>query len=287
MGYSISDMFRDYMDEHCVEEGCDIYRTGLMAKKFREVLGADTQAEKVTRDDLRAYVKQRYAEGMMGPTIRRELSIYYAAANYAVSQERIEKFAKVKPPRSSPPRRRFLTSLECEAVLAAARAAGPTEHIFHWLLFETAARKHAIEELTVDRVDLVRGVVDYRVPDVLYKNKRRGLVAISEFLRPHLEEACRGKALSDLVIGCNRKGKPLAMDKRWKAVLRAAGIDERGVNCHVARKTWASHAVKNNVDIKHVAEVLHDRVGTVDKAYAHLVVDDMHPTMNFRKPAAQ
>jgi integrase len=46
-----------------------------------------------------------------------------------------------------------------------------------WLLaFGTGARTAAMLDLTWDRVDLIRRTIDYRVPGVVYKNKRRAVV---------------------------------------------------------------------------------------------------------------
>ncbi len=285
MIYTTTACFRDYVNEHVIPEGCDLYRTKLMLKKFKDFFGLTKPLAGVTKDDLRRYVTLRYHEGVKGPSIRRELCIYFAACNHAVNAGRIEKFAKIKAPRPGEPRKRFLTSEECEAVMAAAKAEGEPIYRFFAIALETAARARAIEELQVGRVDFRRGVVDFRVNGARYKNKRRGEVAISVHLLPILEEACAGRGPQEYVIGCNREGRPLNTVHLGKKVMRAAGIDEAGVCRHVCRKTWASHAAINDVPMKKIATVLHDRVETVDKHYSHLSVDDVRESMNFRKPA--
>jgi integrase len=59
----------------------------------------------------------------------------------------------------------------------AAAEAGPRQ-LFWLLAFGTGARTEAMLDLEWDRVDLVRRTIDYRVPGVVYKNKRRAV-------RPH------------------------------------------------------------------------------------------------------
>lgn len=279
--FTITQAWKFYIEERCNPRGVDIRRTRYMARTALQFFGPSMDAAKIDRAAGRRYKEKRLADGVQPATVRRELAILHAALQFAANEEKIPKAPKFDMPPSAEPRTRFLTSEECERVIN--HPMPERLRLFFWLALETAARARAIEELTWNRVDFQRRVLDYRVPGVRYKNKRRGEVGISSRLYEVLLEASKDKAPTDYVIGVGPSGRPTTTYHQAKAIMRAVGIDENGVARHVCRKTWASHAALNDVPMKKIAAVLHDNVLTVDKSYAFLKADQLVETMDFRK----
>lgn len=274
--------FKRYIDHHARPKGCNVPRVARAAANIMAFHGPDRHPNTLRQADHRRYGEHRMAQGVKSPTVRRELTMLSAAINFDHAEDRLPQPIKIKMPPGSEPRRRFLTEAEMARVLEMPMA--PRIYMFFMLAFSTAARSRAIEELTWDRVDFANGLMDYNVPGARRTNKRRAVLPIPNELRPVLELAYAVRK-DNYVIGLGMRGRVSCTWKYCKAVMRAVGIDERGVARHVARKTWASHALQNGVDLAKVAGVLSDRQTTVEKSYAFILPEHLRDAVNFRRAA--
>lgn len=221
----------------------------------------------IGRQDGRAYVAARTEDGVKPATIRREMCLWLAALNHAVREERSKcKFGFQMPPMSEP-RIRYLTREEYARLMRTPMP--PRIYRFFLIAFGTGARSRAIEELTWDRVDLQRRVIDFRLPGVNHKNKRRVVAPISDALFPRLE-AMHTRRKDEYVIGLSERGRCVTTYHDAKKVLRTMGINEAGVARHVARHTFASWLLQEGVSIYEVAKLMGDTVGMVEKVYGHM-----------------
>jgi integrase len=276
-------MFCHYAWEHAQPSGMDLGRLCTIARNLCTFYGLDRDPQTLKRADIRAYREWRLGQNVTDPTVRRELAFLKAAINHERREERFTVVPHIDMPPQGNPRKRFLTEEEVKAVMRQ-----PMPHrikMFFILAFATAARAKAIEELTWDRVDFTNGLIDYRVPGRTYKKKRRGLVPMSDELRRRLEAAWERPTrdpADPYVIGRGPKGAVSCTYQQCKEVMRSAGIDEAGVARHVARKTFASHALQAGVPIAKVAAVLHDNPTTAEKAYAFILPQHLVETVNFR-----
>lgn len=140
-----------------------------------------------------------------------------------------------------------------------AGAGGPCVGLFVAIGLDTAARYEAIMELTWDRVDLDRGVIDFRVPGHVYTKKRRGVVPISDRLAPVLKSVKRGRT----------SGRVFDVDVRGRFEKWVRGSSWPWVTPHVMRHTWATLAARNGVSLEEIALVLADTIATTEKHYRH------------------
>lgn len=279
---SVTTIFKLYINEHVIPMNGDAYRTRIDAKLFIRHFGPDRKVTSITRQEQHDLIGQRLAEGKASATVRREFVRFYAAIRHAIKTERMEKFAFAKLPQKGPPRIVWLTDEQ----VATVRAQKMSERLcrFYWIAFEAAQRARAIEELTVGRVDLERREMDFRVPGVIYRNKRRGVVPISDVLYPLMVQWCKDRAPDEYVIGAGRGGVCSTTYHEAQRVMKAAGLWKKGFPPrHVARKTWASQAVQAGISSKKVGQILHDRPITVDESYAFLRPSDAHETINFKR----
>jgi integrase len=274
--------FQRYIAFHALPKGCYIPRIARAAANIMAFHGPDRHPNSLKQADHRRYGEYRMAQGVRSPTVRRELSMMSAAINFDHAEDMLPSPIKIKMPPGSEPRTRFLNLEEMQRVLEMPMA--PRIYMFFMLAFATAARSRAIEELEWSRVDFVNGIMDYNVPGMRRTNKRRAVLPIPETLRPVLELAYAARK-NNYVIGLGVRGKCSCTWRECKAVMRAAGINEPGVARHVARKTWASHALQNGVDLAKVAGVLADRPTTTEKNYAFILPEHLRGAVNFRRAA--
>jgi len=148
------------------------------------------------------------------------------------------------------------------------------------LALDTAARKTAILRLDWSRVDLGKGLVDYREPGARKTNKRRIPVPVNARLRPVLEEAWndapkdRAGQAYGLVVGTRN------IDREFSDFADDIGLP--WVTPHVCRHTWACLAAQAGMPMFHIARMLGDTLATVEKNYAHLAPDHLTQVANWR-----
>lgn len=274
--------FERYVTEWCVPRGGDPDRAWIAFRAFINTFGWDKNCAELTRADGRIFVNAELARGVTAATARKHLTMVLAALNHAHKDGRLAKVPKFDMPDPAQPRVRWLTREEHRKLMQVAK---PWARQLFWLLaFGTGARTGAILDLTWDRIDLVRKTIDYRVPGVRYRNKRRAVVPIHAALLPRLESAyARRDPSCPFVV--SRKGRKYSQGSLYhecKRDLAAIGIRERGVARHVARHTVATWMLRGDEErgirpapIHRVAMMLGDTIGMVEKTYSHVLPTDL------------
>lgn len=212
----------------------------------------------IGRQTCREYAAMR-ARRVKPGTIIKELSVLRAALRWHDKHTP----AIIEMPRHPPPRDRYLTREEYRALRD---AAAPTPHcrLFIIVAYSTAGRAGAVLELTWDRVDFRRGLVQLATEDE-HGNKGRALVPMSDGLRAALQDAKRA-ALSDYVI--EYAGRPVrSVRKAFQAACERAGLTD--VSPHVLRHTAAVHMAESGIPIIEIARYLgHTNTATTYRVYA-------------------
>jgi integrase len=245
-------------------------------KPVRDLLGHKAVTG-MGSDDIEDYREKRRRRGIKSGTIRRELGALIAALNWAVKQKTLgltrNDLPDVELGAASEPRVVYLTREEerdfWARALADTTSAGELSRVARYVALALAAaqRSEANLELTWDRVDFERGLIDFRVPGAVATNKRRGVVPIADRLLPVLQRArsesrARGEPPTALMCG------PGAIRKAWETWLGKTPY--KHIHPHDLRRTWASLAVQAGVPIYEVASVLNDDVATVERHYGVL-----------------
>lgn len=147
------------------------------------------------------------------------------------------------------PKERFLSKDEVARLIESADA--PHIALAIHVLFGTAARFGAVLDLTWDRVDFERSVINLRLDDAKTR-KGRAVVPINRGLRAALQTA-KDAALSDYVIewGGNRVA---SIRKGFKGAVRRSGLKD--VTLHTIRHSAAVALVSCGILIVQVAQYL-------------------------------
>jgi integrase len=243
----------------------------------------------LSSDDIEDYREQRQRKGIQTGTVRRELGAFVAALNWATKQKKLgltkHDLPDVELGAASPPRRVYLTKPEeqdfWDRALADTTGAGELSRVARYvaLALGAAQRSQANLELTWDRVDFERGLIDFNPPGRPITIKRRAVVPIADRLLPVLERArreslARGEPASALVCG------PGAIRKAWTTWLSRTPYGH--IHPHDLRRTWASLAVQAGRPVYEVAKVLGDTVEMVENVYGVFAPGHLRDTMNVR-----
>lgn len=265
--YTLEMTFRDYCREWAKPEGVCLNRVGIAARDWMTALDPQMDAGKLTRADGRAVVAYMLERGIKPSSARRNMAIGVAALNHAKREERIETVPEFSLPKSGSPRMRWLTPEEVQRLMQVPKH--PRTQRFFILAFGTGCRSEAIEQLTWDRVDFKSRTIDFRLPGVNHKNKKRPIAPINDALFPRLLSMYERRK-DNYVIGLGDRGAVSCTYIPCKRALAAIGIVEEGIARHVARHTFCSWRVQAGFSYAHIGALVGDTSKMIEETYGHL-----------------
>jgi integrase len=211
----------------------------------------------------RAYAQKRRRAKISDSTIVRELGVLRSALRWHDRNTP----AVVEVPASPPPRTYHLSVQEWRSFREATKV-HPHLHVFAVLAYSTAGRASAVLQLTWDRVDFARGLVDLGRGDSRLKG--RAVVPMNDSLRAVLEEA-RKAALSEYVV--EWAGRPVAsVKKAFGNAAAVAGLPR--LTPHVLRHTAAVRLAEAGCRMEEIAQYLgHTNTRVTYRVYARYSPD--------------
>lgn len=221
----------------------------------------------ITTEDCRKYTAARAKLGRKSGTIRTELNSLRIALSWGVKSKLIPAAPALELPSASPPRERYLTRQEAQALVAA--AIDPHIRLAILLMLTTAARIGALLELQWRQVDLLGRIIRLAVEDI-GPRKGRATVPINDTLHAALTEAKRA-AISPYVI--EYAGRKVGSIKTgFNAAVARSGISH--CTPHDLRRTAGRFMVEAGVPIEEVAQYLgHTNPAITRSTYAKFSPD--------------
>ena len=204
-------------------------------------------------------------------TVRRDLSVLRAAINHAHRAGKIMRTVHVELPKSPPSRTRWLARGEVAGLLHAALRSPHTRlylPLFIMIGVITGQRKEAILSLRWSQVDLINGMIDFRVPGRRETKKKRSRIQIPPRLMTHLRNARKRGASDGHVI--HENGNPIIDIKNgFAGAVKRAGLAGTGVTPHTLRHTCATWLMQNGVSKWEAAGYLAMSTDTLENTYGH------------------
>jgi integrase len=196
-------------------------------------------------------------------TIRRELNVLIAAANSAIHMRRMVRnhSPEVELPTSEATTTAWLTK---EQIANGLKNADGKLKDFILLAYYTAARRNSIETLRKSQIDLKHGHINLQAVFSPLTKKRRPVVPIFPEIRPTIERLME-KSTTEYLFGT-----PQSFYRDFVELFADIGIE---AHPHMLRHSRASHMLMDGEDIYKVAKLLGDTIQTVQKTYAHALVD--------------
>lgn len=256
-------------------------------KMAKEYFGHLT-APQVTPDKVSGYTAHRAGNTLRRDrkvpltAITRELEEVRSAMVYGVANKWIDEAPKLEMPDPRPPRDEVMTREHAQALIKAARRAHLK--LFMQIALTTGRRKGAILDLTWDRVDLDRGMLNFNDPDVQQNNKRRGVCQVPRGLvielqrmkklakTPYVIEFRKAK-VGDVKIGF----QAAAIEAKLYRVVKIPGA--AGGKVRTLKKAWATPHVCKHSFISWMAE----ENWSVDKIAEYTDTDEKTVKRIYRK----
>ena len=264
---TVGELWERYIaDRELDGKGMDVFRHNWKALSPRF---ADISPTEIHADYCRAYARERFELGRAQATVWTELARLRSCLQWAFKKGLITRIPDIWVPSSGEARDRVLTESEVWRLLDA--CVTPHVRLFVLMAIASAGRHRAILELTWDRVDFGKGLIDLRKKVKLDPMSKRGqkgraVVPMNNLLRAALSEA-RAGALTDHVVEWD--GKPIgSIKKAFRAATIRAGLS-KDVTPHVLRHTAATWLTESDVPLEQVARYLgHRHVTTTEAIYS-------------------
>lgn len=229
-----------------------------LSARFGEIEG-----HRITVDDCRAHTKERRDAGIKDGTIHTELGHLRMVLKWAENNGLIEKAPHIERPSKPDPKEYHITRAEAARLHKSANV--PHISLAIRLLIATGARSTAALELTWDRVDFQKGIINLRNPFDRARRKGRAAVPMNDQLRADLIEAHK---MSQTPFVIEWAGKKVgSIKKGMKAAANAAGLPE--VSPHVLRHSAAVWMAEDGHSMAEISQYLgHSNTRMTEKVYA-------------------
>lgn len=225
----------------------------------------ELEPQHVNKDLCSQYIEWRSSQGRKPGTIHTELSHLASTLSWAKAG------GSVHRPSPPPPKDLHLTKDQARELLEACRKT-PHLSLYTLIALSTGARNGAILDLTWDRVDLSRGLIELRTEDMVNR-KGRATIPINKPLYEALEAAAEQRRLEGsqetkegyVVSWTGAKIK--SIKKSLKAAATKVGLS--WVSPHVFRHSAAVWMAEAGIDMEEIAQFLgHTNPVITRKVYA-------------------
>lgn len=259
-GTTVADLWKAYCIDH---EGRRILERMQYSWKALEKRFGAMEAADISVADCRAHVEERRNSGRQDGTIHTELGHLRNVLRWAWKRRMIEHPPHIERPSAPAPKDGYLTREEVRRMLAL-DLPQHTRVAIH-LLIGTGCRIGAALDLTWDRVDFNRGIINLGNPFDRVPRKRRAVVPMNDTLKAVLLQA-HDCALSPFVIEYAGK-KVQSMKRTLKTAGKAIGRDD--VSPHMFRHSAAVWLAEDNHSMDKIAQFLgHSNSAITAKVYA-------------------
>lgn len=250
-------------ESYCLEKaGRSVVTTmGYTWKALAPFFGK-VEGEAITTAECRAYADARRKAGKKEGSIHTELGHLRSVLVWAAKSRLISYAPHIERPPKPDPKEGYLTRDEVARLLDRVKA----EHIkvAVILMISTGARSAAALELTWDRVDFERGVIQLRNPFDRSRRKGRATVPMNDRLVAELQKAKKA-AQSPFVV--EWAGGPVKSVKKGIKTAGAA-IGRPDASPHMLRHSAAVWLVEDGHSFAEVAQFLgHDNERITFKVY--------------------
>lgn len=269
-GKTVSDLWQAYTQD---KAGRAVIGTMVHTwKALRDRFGT-MDGEAITIGDCRAHIAARRATGIKDGTLLTELGHLRMVLKWAERHKLIDRAPAIERPPMPKPKEGYLTKTQGRALIDG--AVMPHVRLYIILALSTGARNAALLDLTWDRCDFERGMIDLRNPSISAPHKGRAQVPMTRTMRAALLSARPG-AMSDYVI--EWAGKKVVSAKRGlHRAAKRAGLDH--VSPHMLRHSAAVHMAEAGRPMSEIAQYLgHSNTRITEQVYARYSPDYLRET---------
>lgn len=228
-----------------------------------------TPLDKISTFDVERYKKHRLEEGAAKGTVNRELAALSHLFSKAIEWHWIDKKpAIIRRFKEDQARFNYLTVEQIQRIYEIAKN-DQNPHVYPFMVIglETAMRRMEILSIKLEYIDLDRKII--------YIQKAKGgtreqpiTTNLSKFLQGYINLAVPGQVWL-FPSGLSASGHTMNIEKPFRRVIIAAGLDPAEVVRHTLRHTAITYLVQTGVDLPTVKRISGHKTLQMVERYSH------------------
>lgn len=228
---------------------------------------ADRPISKISGFDLQRFIKQRREAGAAAATVNRELATLSHILYRAVEWRWLEKLpCKIPRIPENNGRMVYLTQDQIQRLLDAARADSCWEIFpFITVALHTSMRRAEVLAVRWEHVDLERRVI--HIPKAKAGARDQPITGELAAYLGELRAMAPGAVW--LFPADSASGHRVEIERPFRRVVEAAGLDSRQVTRHTLRHTCITHLVQSGVDLPTVQRISGHKTLSMVARYSH------------------
>jgi len=257
-----------YLEKLEVEGGKDINKKRQRLKQHLSPFFDNKPLSKLSSFDIERYKKSRLGFGAAKATINRELAVLSHLMSKAVEWEWVaHRPAIIRRFDEDNRRTSYLTAEQVQSLVSAAAVDSSPIYLFVVIALDTSMRRSEILSIRLENVDVERRLIF--VPTAKAGAREQPITKnLALILRAHLDYT---EPDQEWLFPSPRSasGHTVNIEKSWRRVVLAAGLDPNLIVRHTLRHTAITHLVQAGVDLPTVMRISGHKTLLMVQRYAH------------------
>lgn len=240
----------------------------------------ETPLNKISSFDIERYKKLRQETNAKPATINRELAVLSHLFTKSLEWQWLEKKpAVIKKLREDQNRIIYLTVEQIELLINAAKQdQHPQIYLFIMIGLETAMRRMEILSIKIEHIDLIHRII--HIPQAKAGSRQQPITAhLAEILSYYLKFTSAGQIWL-FPAEKSATGHTMNIEKPFRRVVKAAGLDPTQVVRHTLRHTAITHLVQAGIDLPTVKRISGHKTLQMVERYSHQNGEHIQAAMN-------
>lgn len=268
MVFSFKEAAEKYLKKLEDEGGKDLRTKRMRIRMHLIPFFQDSPLNKISNSDIERYKKYRLEEKAAKGTVNRELAALSHLFNKAIEWRWIEaRPATIRRHKEDQGRITYLTIKQVEQLIEVAKH-DQNPHVYPFIVIglETAMRLMEILSIKLESIDLDRRIIT--ITQAKAGARQQPITThLAGFLQTYINNAAPGQIW--LFPAASTSGHAISIEKPFRRVVEAAGLDPTQIVRHTLRHTAITHLVQAGVDLPTVKRISGHKTLQMVERYSH------------------
>ena len=258
-----------YLEKQKIENGKNLKSKAYQLNLHLVPFFNETPLDKISSFDVERYKKARRENNIKNGSINRELATLSHLLTKAVEWKWIDyKPCQIKKFKEDNARISYLTIEQIERLLETAKYDNNSYiYLFIIIGLATSMRRMEILSVQIDNIDLARKTI--HIPQAKAGAREQPITSqLSEILSTHLKMLPK-EQIWLFPAEKSSTGHAMSIEKPFRRVVQAAGLDPREVVRHTLRHTAITHLVQAGIDLPTVKRISGHKTLQMVERYSH------------------
>ncbi len=266
--FSFKEAVEKYLEKQLAEGAKNLKSKQYQLRLHLIPFFSDTPLNKISSFDIERYKKMRVTAKVQPTTINRELAALSHLFTKALEWQWVDKKpANIKRFKEEQSRITYLTTGQIERLLETAKQdQSPQIYLFILIGLRTAMRRMEILSIKLEDINLHQRIIN--IPHAKAGARQQPITAhLADNLQAHLKNIKPSQIW--LFPADSNSGHTMNIEKPFRRVVKAAGLDPKQIVRHTLRHTAITHLVQAGVDLPTVKRISGHKTLQMVERYSH------------------